>query len=240
MFTKIGVQQLYCQACRLLVCGFSGIASKGLKFLARDLELSHQTTKEAMKNLVPTLLLSLLMLAALSFSTSGDVLAQGNSHKNKEFKDKKGGPPAWAPAHGYRSKGGEDDDDDKKYKGKNKKKDKHWKHKEDELEDREEALRRREEALEEKEERLKRAERYPEKNTKKKGGSPGTDVFKKPRTSEPDSSPDKPEGLLKRTRTKLEEKIQKKKEEERRQQEENKNKVPAKTEGGWTGGSGWF
>ena len=193
-----------------------------------------------MKNLVPTLLLSLLMLAAFSISTSGDVLAQGNSHKNKEFKDKKGGPPAWAPAHGYRKKGGEDDDNNKKYKGKDKKKDKHRKHKEEELENREEALKRREEALKEREERLKRAERYPEKNSKKKDRVLGPDIFKKPRTSEPDNLPKKRDSLFKRKQAELEEKVQKKKEEERRQQEEIKNKVPAKSEGDWSGGSGWF
>ncbi|WP_224996514.1 hypothetical protein [Cesiribacter sp. SM1] len=49
---------------------------------------------------------SLFVMAALSFSETSHAQAQrgGHGYHQNDYSHKKGGPPAWAPAHGYRQK----------------------------------------------------------------------------------------------------------------------------------------
>ena len=194
-----------------------------------------------MKRLSQIFALVLLMLATLSLSDTGLLLAQGKSKKNKhdkndhscchkdEYASTKGGPPDWAPAHGYRRK---HECDDKEHKGKDKY-DKHDK--------REEALKRKEEELKRREEALKRREKVEDddRDIDKKDRRNGE--LKKRRT-EP-TTPEKVGGIFKRRTSdaeeKAKEKVIRKKDQEHTRQEEILKRPPVKQEGDWTGGSGW-
>lgn len=178
---------------------------------------------------MPLPIFSLLVLVLLSLPSAGGVLAQGNSHKDKGFRYEKGGPPAWAPAHGYRRKGGEDDHDKKKHKAKQHKKDKKWKHKEEELKRREQAQKRREEAYKRK--------RYPSDKDRDADRKQRQPTLKKRRTNE--QEPKKPVSIFEKGKAEVEEKIEDIQQKERRQQEEVGKRVPEKKEGDWSSGSGW-
>jgi Cu/Zn superoxide dismutase len=49
---------------------------------------------------------TLVVMVTLSFSETSQAQAQhgGHGHYQHEYNHKKGGPPPWAPAHGYRNK----------------------------------------------------------------------------------------------------------------------------------------
>ena len=154
------------------------------------------------------------MLAILSFSESGSVLAQGKNHKQDQtgYKHSKGGPPDWAPAHGWRRKDG--DDNSNKHRHKANKEDKAHKHHADEHKGREAKRREKGKSSE------NRDKNRPEGELKKRRESAGE--------------------ILKRRNTDAEGKIEQKQEKERRQQEEVQKKAPlGKNEGDWTGGIGW-
>lgn len=169
-----------------------------------------------MRKLFQISVLSLLMLATLSFSDSGNIMAQGKSHKQHEkgYKHTKGGPPDWAPAHGWRRKQGSDND--KRFKHKAKKEDKAYKQHDVEYKHKEERSKRREKS------------QFPDSREKKRPEG----ELKKRRESAGE--------ILKRRSSDAEGKIEQKQEKERRQQEEVQKKTPlGKKEGDWTGGSGW-
>ncbi|HEY9046599.1 MAG TPA: hypothetical protein VIN08_11915 [Ohtaekwangia sp.] len=46
----------------------------------------------------------IVILLALTVITATDTMAQGKSKKKQKSEKRGGGPPPWAPAHGYRAK----------------------------------------------------------------------------------------------------------------------------------------
>ena len=205
------------------------------------MELFLQTSKRAMKRFLQISALSLLMLAFLSFFVAADVMAQGKSHKHHEkdykHKDKKGGPPDWAPAHGYRRKGGEDDC--KHHKCKDHDRDDKWEARrgdDKEWKQREEELKRREEGLKRREEEIKRRERgRVDENKRDDNKRRPEEVLKKRRSG----GDDRFEEIKKRRKTEKEEELERRQDEIRRRQEEVSKGTPIKKEPDWTGGTGW-
>lgn len=183
-----------------------------------------------MKTISPIPLPGLLLLIALVFSEVGSLQAKEHQTNDRFFSlnSTKADPPDWAPAHGYRRKleGSKKGGKQKKHK----KKDHTYSNKEEALDRREAELDRREAAL-----RRRKAGRN--RNTDTTAKKRPTEELKKRRTS--DSTPEKREGVIKRSKSKAEEALEKIKQDERRQQEEVKRTIPGKKQGDWTGGSGW-
>ncbi|EMR02707.1 hypothetical protein ADICEAN_02184 [Cesiribacter andamanensis AMV16] len=116
--------------------------------------------------------MALLMLAALSVTDAATAQAQG---KKKEAQyaavaHKQGGPPAWAPAHGYRRKAAAHEHDYRR-----------WRSKEEELRHRERELARREEALKRKERKLKHGKWDKDREEDSKWGKRSDEATKKRR-----------------------------------------------------------